>query len=172
MTRAERRRIEREAKQMAKRGDVPLQLVQESIAPIEMTPARIAAMKREIADDLIRRSGDKFAIQQARMDGYEQGKADGQTIAERHYLRLLYICLGLALESTYGFKCRRISRVWHEIDNNMGEMLHLLDDGLPLDEIEEMYNSRLDRLTGMKFELTGSADDLRANDGYNREADA
>lgn len=167
MNRAERRRLDKQIDKQAKRGQIPLQLFPDVGGPIEVTPAKLAMIRREIADDMINRYGDKVAIEQARLDGYNEGHEDGEKFAQQHYLLLLYISCGLALDATYGFKARRISKVWHKIDEVLGEMLHILDDGLPIDEVEAMFNARLMTRTGMEFGLTHSTDDLRNNEGYN-----
>lgn len=164
MTRSERRRIEREVRKEAKKRPAErldfLPGLQEPDL-VKMTPARIATMKREIADDLIRMCGDKAAIEQARLDGYNEGREAGEKFAQQHYLVLTYVCMGLAMCEMYGFKAKRISKIWHKADAIYAEMLEMLDDDIPLEDVEEIFNKRLTDETGLVFGLTHSTDELR-----------
>lgn len=166
MNRAQRRRLDREAK---KKPLERLESLPGMLAPVEMTPARIAAMKQEIAADLIRRSGDQVAIEQAKLEGYEKGHEDGERFAQEHYLKLVYTCMGLAMAELYGFRARRIAKVWHKADEIYGAILQRMDDeGMELDDLEEIMNLRMRNETGLSFDLTHSAEDLR-NGGQNEK---
>ena len=71
----------------------------------------------------------------------------------------------VAMSDCFGFRARRIARVWHKADEIYAQMLRQLDDGIPLDTVEELFNKRLMDETGLAFGLTNSAESLREQEG-------
>ena len=147
MGRAEYRR----AAKQAKKGNAITRI--EPMTTVEMSPARIAMMERRVADDLIRRYGDKAAIEYARRDGYEQGWSEGNENALKYYTAINFACIFMAASASFGFRSIRLDRIYNLANKYYNVIEGMIENGLDLDEAMLRIKVELAHRTGFGLKI-------------------
>lgn len=141
MNRAEKRRL-------LKTGTV---VAKDSAFRRNMTPYEVYKITQDVKKQIISEYGDKAAISLARNEGYDAGYTDGAKFVEDHYLKLAYICVGLAMRETHKFGQKRILSVWKRTNELYAGIADRVDAGEDLNEVEKEFNQRLADEVGIKL---------------------
>lgn len=133
-----------------------------------LTPYEVYKISQDVKKDIIKQYGDQAAISFAREEGYDAGYTEGAKFVEDHYLKLAYICVGLAMRETQKFGQKRILSVWKRTNELYAGIADRVDAGEDLNAIEREFNRRLIDEVGIKlFDDTDiSEDDVGAKHFY------